>query len=285
MPIKKLKKTGNARREMSVLTYEEITTNKPFKGLLKARKEYAGRNNRGVITVRHRGSGNKTQLRDVDFDQRAKMNIDGIVKTVEYDPNRSAFIMLVSYKDGDYRYHLAPEGIQVGDKILTAKKTKAKIGNRMILENIPVGFDIHNVQTDLNGKGQLVKSAGGAAKLVSLEGEYAQVELPSGEVRFVHKACFASIGRVSNIEHGNISIGKAGRSRWMGRRPEVRGKVMNPCDHPHGGGEGNCPIGLKYPKTPWGLHALGVATRRRKYTNRWIVKTRKGKMLAELNNL
>lgn len=285
MPLKKVKKTGNARREMSVLTYEEITTNKPFKKLLKAQKEYAGRNARGVITVRHRGAGNKTKLRIVDFKQTDKLNIEATVKSVEYDPNRSAFIMLVCYKDGEYRYQLAPEGIKVGERLITAEKTRARVGNRMMLENIPVGFEIYNVQVDLNGPGQLAKSAGSAAKLVSLDGEYAQVELPSGEVRFVQKKCFASIGRVSNLDHSNISIGKAGRSRWMGRRPEVRGKAMNPCDHPHGGGEGNCPVGMKYPKTPWGLHALGVATRNRKYTDRWIVKTRKGKMLAELNNL
>jgi large subunit ribosomal protein L2 len=282
MPIKKIKNTTNGQRTMTVLTYEEITTNKPHKALLMSRKERAGRNSHGIITVRHRGAGNKIQIRVVDFKQNDKLNIEATVKTVEYDPNRSAFIMLVLYKDGEYRYHLAPDGIKVGDRIMTAKKTKARVGNRMMLENIPVGFDIHNVQIDLSGKGQLVKTAGSAAKLVSLDGEYAQVQLPSGEVRFVHKECFATVGRVSNIDHANVTIGKAGRNRHKGQRPEVRGKAMNPNDHPHGGGEGNCPIGLKYPKTPWGLHALGVKTRRRKDTNRWIVKTRKGKMVAEL---
>ena len=283
MPIKKFKKTTNGRREMTALTYVELTKNtRPKKALLSHEKEFAGRNNMGVITTRHRGSGNKTMLRDVDFDQRDKINIEGTVKSIEYDPNRTAFIMLVCYKDGTYRYHLAGEGMRPGDKILTANKAKARTGNRMWLENIPVGFDIFNVQIDLNGRGQLAKSAGSSAKLISLDGEYAQIALPSGEVRFVHKECYATIGRVSNIDHSNVTIGKAGRNRWKGQRPEVRGKVMNPCDHPHGGGEGNCPIGLKYPKTPWGLHALGVATRNRKYANRWIVKTRKGKMLAEL---
>ncbi len=282
MPIKKIKNTTNGQRSMTVLTYEEITTNKPFKGLLTSKKEAAGRNAHGVITVRHRGAGNKIQIRMVDFKQD-KMNIEAVVKTVEYDPNRSAFIMLVLYKDGEYRYHLAPEGIKVGDRIMTAKKAKARPGNRMQLSNIPVGFDIHNVQIDLSGKGQLAKTAGAAAKLVSLDGEYAQVQLPSGEVRFVHKECYATVGRVSNADHGNVTIGKAGRNRHKGLRPEVRGKAMNPNDHPHGGGEGNCPIGLKYPKTPWGLNALGVKTRRRKNSsNRWIVKTRKGKMVAEL---
>jgi len=191
--------------------------------------------------------------------------------------------MLVCYKDGEYRYHLAPEGIQVGEKLLAAKKAKARIGNRMQLRNIPVTFEIYNVQINLNGKGQLAKSAGSAAKLVSLDGEHAQVQLPSGEIRFVPKDCYATIGRVSNIDHGNVVIGKAGRNRWKGKRPTVRGKAMNPCDHPHGGGEGGSPIGMKHPKTPWGLPALGVKTRRRKYTNQWIVKTRKGKTVAKLN--
>lgn len=267
---------------MTVLTYEELTTDKPFKNLLHCRKERAGRNNQGIITVRHRGSGNKTHLREVDFKQSDKLNIEGTVRSVEYDPNRSAFIMLVCYKDGEYRYHLAPEGIKVGERILTAKRTKARTGNRMQLQYIPVGFEIHNIQINLSGHGQLVKTAGSLAKLVSLAGEYAQVQLPSGEVRFVPKECYATIGRVSNIDHSNVTIGKAGRNRHKGQRPEVRGKAMNPCDHPHGGGEGNNPIGMKYPKTPWGMHALGVKTRRRKDTNRWIVRTRKGKMLAEL---
>lgn len=282
MPIRKIKNTTNGQRTMSVLTYEELTTNKPRKQLLYSRKQWAGRNSSGIITVRHRGAGNKTFIRVVDFKQTDKINIEGVVKTVEYDPNRSAFLMLVCYKDGEYRYHLAPEGIRVGDRIMTAKRAKARVGNRMQLQYIPVGFEIHNVQINPSGKGQLVKTAGGAAKLVSLDGEYAQVQLPSGEVRFVHKDCYATVGRVSNVDHSNVTIGKAGRKRHMGHRPEVRGKVMNPCDHPHGGGEGNCPIGLKYPKTPWGLHALGVKTRRRKDTNRWIVKTRKGKMVANL---
>lgn len=283
MPIKKIKGTTPGRRQMSSLTYEEVTSSKPRKALVKGRKQNAGRSG-GTISIRHRGGGNKRKLRVIDFGRTDKMNIEATVKAIEYDPNRSAFIMLVCYKDGEYRYHLAPEGMKVDDKILTAKKTKAKVGNRMHLSSIPVGFEIYNVQIDLNGKGQLAKSAGNAAKLVSLDGEYAQVQLPSGEVRFVPKECFASIGRVSNLDHSNVVIGKAGRNRWKSKRPTVRGKVMNPCDHPHGGGEGSNPIGLKYPKTPWGLHALGVKTRSRKYTNRWIVRTRKGKTVAKLNN-
>lgn len=285
MPIKTFKKTTNGRRELRALTYEEVTTNKPHKSLLTTKKEDAGRNNMGVITTRHRGAGNKIKIRKLDFDQRDKLNIEATVRSIEYDPNRSAFIMLVCYKDGEYRYHIAPEGTKVGDKIMTANKAKARVGNRMMLESIPIGFEIHNVQTNLTGRGQLSLSAGNYSKLVSLDGEYAQVELPSGEVRFVSKQCFASIGRVSNSDHSNTCLGKAGRKRNMGWRPRVLGKSMNPNDHPHGGGEGHCPVGLKYPKTPWGLHALGVATRRRKYTDRWIVRTRKGKMVAEVNNI
>ncbi len=283
MPIRKIKGTTPGRREMSALTYEELTTSTPHKALLRAQKQQAGRSG-GTITVRHRGGGVKRKLRVVDFKQSDKLNIPATVKSIEYDPNRSAFLALVCYKDGEYRYILAADGMQVGDVLLTAPRARARRGNRMHLENIPVGFDIYNIQTSLVGGGQLVKTAGGAAKLVSLDGEYAQVQLPSGEVRFVPKTCYATVGRVSNLEHNQVVIGKAGRKRWKGKRPEVRGKAMNPCDHPHGGGEGRNPIGLTYPKTPWGLPALGVKTRKRKYTNRWIVKTRKGKMLAKLND-
>ncbi len=284
MPIRKVKGTTPGQRQMSVLTYEEVTCTTPFKPLLKAKKQQAGRNNGGIITTRHRGGGNKKKIRMLDFDQTDKLNIEATIRTVEYDPNRSAFIMLVCYKDGEYRYHLAPEGIVVGEKILTAQKTRARVGNRMQLINIPIGFEIHNVQINLSGKGQFVKTAGASAKLVSLDGEYAQVQLPSGEIRFVPKTCYATIGRVSNADHGLVVIGKAGRNRHRGKRPQVRGTVMNPCDHPHGGGEGRAPIGMIYPKTPWGLPALGVKTRKRKDTNRWIVRTRSGKMLAKLNS-
>lgn len=261
---------------MSTLTYEELTANKPRKQLVKTKKQQAGCGG-GTITIRHRGGGNKRKIRQLDFDRSDKLNIEGTVKSIEFDPNRSAFIMLVCYKDGEYRYHLAPEGIKDGESILTAKKTKARTGNRMHLENIPVGFEIYNVQTNSGGGFRIARSAGSAAKLISLDGEYAQVELPSGEVRFVHKDCFASIGRVSNLDHGNVTIGKAGRNRHKGKKPTVRGKAMNPCDHPHGGGEGGSSIGMKYPKTPWGMHALGVKTRRRKDTDTWIVKNRKGR--------
>ncbi|MBT4384791.1 50S ribosomal protein L2 [Candidatus Peregrinibacteria bacterium] len=281
MPVKKVKNTSPARRQMSTLTYEEITSSKPRKQLVKGKKQNAGRNN-GTISIRHRGGGSKRRLRDVDFNRASKLNIEGTVKSIEYDPNRSAFIALTCYKDGEYKYHLSAEGMEVGDKVMTAEKTKAKRGNRMHIKNIPIGFEIYNVELKLNRGGQTAKSAGNSAKLVSLDGEYAQVELPSGEVRFVPKECFASIGRVSNIDHNQVVIGKAGRNRWKGKRPTVRGKVMNPCDHPHGGGEGANSIGMAYPKTPWGMPALGVKTRRRKDSNRWIVKTRKGKNLSNL---
>lgn len=283
MPVRKVKGTTPGRRNMSTLTYEELTTSTPRKKLTSGKKQQAGRNH-GTISIRHRGGGAKRKLRDVDFNRTDKLNIEATVKTVEYDPNRTAYIMLVCYIDGEYRYHLAPEGVQVGDKLMVAKKAKARRGNRMHLENIPVGFEVYNVQVKENHGGQLAKSAGSSAKLVSLDGEYAQVQLPSGEVRFVHKTNFASVGRVSNVDHGNVRVGKAGRTRWKGRRPQVRGKAMNPNDHPHGGGEGASPIGMKYPKTPWGMHALGVKTRKRKNTNKWIVKTRKGKAVAKLNS-
>lgn len=284
MPIKILKNTGGGRRQMSQLTYEELTTSTPEKSLLVRRKEAAGRNNTGRITTRHRGSGNAFKVRMVDFGSTDKLNIEATVKTVEYDPGRNAFIMLVCYKDGEKRYQLAPEGIKVGDVLLTAKRTKAKLGNRMQLLNIPIGFDIYCVQINPSKDGQMAKSAGNSAKLVSLDGDMAQVQLPSGEVRFVHKYCYASVGRISNADYQNVSIGKAGRNRWRRQRPEVRGKVMNPVDHPHGGGEGKNPIGMKYPKTPWGLHALGVKTRRRsKPSDRLIVRTRKGRALIKDN--
>jgi large subunit ribosomal protein L2 len=197
------------------------------------------------------------------------------VKAVEYDPNRSAYIMLVVYKDGDKRYHIAPEGIKIDTEIITREKAKIKVGNRLALKHIPVGYDIHNIELVKNRGGQIVRSAGSRGKVVAVEGPFAQVEMPSGEVRLIDKSCYATIGAVSNIEHNNITIGKAGRSRWMGKRPQVRGKVMNPVDHPHGGGEGLQPIGLDSPKTPWGMPALGLKTRKRKYSDRFIVKNRR----------
>ncbi len=276
MSIKKFKPTTPGLRQMSMASFEEITKTTPEKSLTVSLKRHAGRNNVGRITARHRGSGAKRLYRMVDFKRIDKSNIEGRVTAIEYDPYRTAYIMLVQYKDGEKRYHLAPDGIKVGEKLMTALKAKIKPGNRMQIKNIPVGFFIHDVELYKDGRrgGQVGRSAGSFAKLVSLEGQYAQIEMPSKEGRLVDKNCYATVGIVSNLDHSNITIGKAGRKRHMGRRPEVRGKAMNPCDHPHGGGEGGSSIGLKYPKTPWGLHALGVRTRKHNKTNRLIVKSR-----------
>ncbi|OGJ42287.1 50S ribosomal protein L2 [Candidatus Peregrinibacteria bacterium RIFCSPLOWO2_01_FULL_39_12] len=274
MGIRKFRPTTPGVRQMSISTFEEITKTWPEKSLLTNIKRHAGRNSRGKITIRHRGSGAKRMYRMVDFNQTDKLGIEGKVAAIEYDPNRTAYIMLVIYRDGEKRYHIAPEGIKVGASIMTKEKAKIKTGNRITLKNIPVGYSIHNVELCEKKGGKLARTAGTSLKLVSLEGPYAQLQMPSGEIRMVSKGCFASIGIVSNAEHNNIVIGKAGRSRHMGRRPEVRGKAMNPKDHPHGGGEGRTSIGLKHPKTPWGMPALGFKTRKRKYTNKWIVRSR-----------
>ena len=277
MAVKKFKPTTPGRRQMTVASFDEVTTTKPEKSLLKSLNKHSGRNNSGKITVRHRGGGNKRKYRIIDFKRTEKSNIEGKVSTVEYDPNRTAYIMLVIYKDGNKRYHIAPEGVKVGDKIITAEKTKVKTGNRMLIKNIPVGYDIYNVELHEGKGGQMARSAGSSLKLVSLEGKHAQIAMPSGEARLVSKNCYATIGQVSNVEHSNIKIGKAGRKRHLGRRPQVRGKAMNPVDHPHGGGEGGSPIGMKHPKTPWGLPALGFKTRKRHYTDKMIIKDRRRK--------
>lgn len=282
MPVKHYKPTTPGQRQRISLTYEELTKTFPEKRLRLRIKRHAGRNNQGRLTVRHKGSGHKKLYRLVDFKQNEKINIPGKVKAVEYDPFRTCFIMLVAYADGDKHYHIAPDSIKVGAQILTKPKTKAKLGNRMQLKNIPVGFEIHNVELVPGKGGQIIRSAGSSARLVSLEGPYAQISLPSKEIRFAHKTCYASIGRVSNPDHSLVSLGKAGRARWMGRRPIVRGKAMNPVDHPHGGGEGRATIGLTHPKTPWGAPALGHKTRKRnKWTDRFVVKTRRGKQLIK----
>lgn len=277
MALKKFKPTTPARRQMSVSSFDEVTRTKPEKSLTKVIKKHSGRNNTGRITVRHRGGGSKRLYRVIDFKRFDKKNIEGTITSVEYDPNRTAYIMLVTYKDGEKRYHLAPEGIKVGEKIMTAEKAKIKVGNRMFIRNIPVGYNIYNVEMKKEKGGQLGRSAGSALKLVSLEGNHAQVQMPSGEIRLVEKEGYATIGQVSNIDNNNVVIGKAGRMRHKGRRPQVRGKAMNPVDHPHGGGEGGSPIGMKHPKTPWGMPALGLKTRRRKYTDKMIVKDRRRK--------
>jgi large subunit ribosomal protein L2 len=277
MALKKFKPTTPGRRQMSVASFEEVTKTKPEKSLISRQKKNSGRNNTGRITVRHRGGGNKRMYRMVDFNRKDKLNIEAKVASVEYDPNRTAYIMLVNYRDGEKRYHIAPGEIKVGDKVVIAEKTKVRAGNRMLINNIPVGYDIYNVELHEGKGGQMARSAGASVRLVSLEGELAQIAMPSGEIRLVSKKCYASIGQVSNVEHSNIKIGKAGRKRNMGWRPQVRGKAMNPVDHPHGGGEGGSPIGMKHPKTPWGLPALGYKTRRRHYTDKMIVKDRRRK--------
>jgi large subunit ribosomal protein L2 len=275
MALKIYKATTAGRRNMSGYSFEEITKSKPEKSLVKGLKSNGGRNNQGKLTIRHQGGGHKRLYRMVDFKQREKLNIPGKVTAVEYDPNRTAYIMLVCYADGEKRYLLAPEKIEVDSMIVAKDKAKVKIGNRMALKNIPVGYEIHNIELTLGRGGQIVRSAGSKAAVVAVEGAFAQIQLPSGEVRLIDKNCHATIGSVSNIDHSNIKIGKAGRARWMGQRPEVRGKAMNPNDHPHGGGEGNQPIGLPQPRTPWGVPALGLKTRKRKYSDPMILKDRR----------
>lgn len=275
MPIKNYNPTTPSRRNMTTLSFEEITTSKRNKRLCKGFKNMAGRNNQGKLTVRHQGGGHKKLLRIIDFKQNDKLNIPGKIATIEYDPNRTANIILVNYADGEKRYHIAPHGIKVGETIIAKEKAKIAVGNRMALKNIPVGYDIHNVELTLGKGGQIIRSAGSKGKVVSIEGNYAQVELPSGEVRLIDKECHATVGIVSNLDHSLVKIGKAGRSRWKGIRPSVRGKAMNPNDHPHGGGEGNQPIGLPSPQTPWGVPALGFKTRKRKYSDKMILKNRR----------
>lgn len=283
MPVKSFKPTSAGQRFRISLTYEELTKHKPEKTLIKRIQKHAGRNNQGRLTVRHRGGGNKVFYRLIDFKQTKKTGIPAKVTAIEYDPFRTCFIMLATYADGEKRYHIAPEGIKAGSTIITKPNAKIKLGNRLQLQNIPVGFEIYNLELQKGRGGQMIRSAGSAARLISLEGRYAQVELPSKEIRFIHKDCYASIGRVSNSDHSLVSLGKAGRARWKGLRPEVQGKAMNPIDHPHGGGEGGTKIGLKHPKTPWGAPALGFKTRKRnKWTDRFIVKTRKGKQLIKI---
>ena len=272
MAIRVYKPTSAARRFMSVLTYEEITKKTPEKGLTEYLKKNAGRNNQGKITVRHQGGGNKIKYRIIDF-KRDKLGIPAKVAAIEYDPNRTAFIALLNYADGEKRYILAPLGLNVGDTVLAGPDADIKPGNALPVENIPVGTLIHNVEVKPGRGGQLVRSAGAYAQLMAKEGAYAQVRMPSGEVRKVPMNAYATIGTVGNIDHANVRIGKAGRTRHMGIRPTVRGVVMNPCDHPHGGGEGKSPVGMPAPVTPWGKPALGLKTRKhKKYSNRLIVK-------------
>ena len=276
MPVKVYKRNAAGRRGMSVVDRADLAKKPAEKRLLGKLTKKAGRNSSGRITCRHRGGGEKRSYRLIDFDQTAKLGIPGKISSLEYDPNRTAWIALVVYADGDKRYHLAAHGVNVGDKVLTANKTKIKSGNRCQIKNIPAGFEVFNVELKPNKGGQLARSAGSRSKVVSTEKDMAQIQLPSSEIRLVPKTCFATIGVAANLDHSNQKIGKAGRIRKMGRRPQVRGKVMNPADHPHGGGEARNSIGMKAPKTPWGALALGVKTRpKKKYSNKLILKRRK----------
>lgn len=278
MPIKVVKPVTPGQRKMSYLVKDGLSKKKLPKSLLTKKQSTNGRNAHGHITVRHRGGGVKRHIRKIDFMRTDKMGIVAKVDSIHYDPNRTANIALLIYADGEKRLIIAPKGLVAGDEIVCDPKAKIKTGNRLMLKNIPVGYKIYNIELSIGKGGQLVRSAGNSARLVSLDGEMAQVELPSKEVRYIHKECFATIGEVSNEDHSLVRVGKAGRKRKMGRRPQVLGKSMNPCDHPHGGGEGHSPIGLTHPKTPWGAPALGKKTRNpRKPSGKFIIKRRQAK--------
>ncbi len=274
MGIKKWKPITPGRRFMQTSTYEEITKDEPEKSLTVGLRKTGGRNNMGRVTARHRGGGNKRLYRIIDF-KRDKDGIAAKVVAIEYDPNRSARIALLEYEDGEKRYILAPVGLEVGATVMSGPDADILPGNALPLRNIPVGTLVHNIELYPGKGGQLARSAGAAAQILAKEGNYATLRMPSGEIRLIHLSCRATIGQVGNLDHENEVWGKAGKSRWMGRRPHVRGSAMTPRDHPHGGGEGKAPIGLPHPKTPWGKPALGVKTRRNKRTNRFILKRRK----------
>ena len=275
MAVKSFKPTSPGRRQMTVSAFDEITASKPEKSLLAPMKKKAGRNAHGCITVRHHGGGHKRQYRVIDF-KRTKDNIPARVATIEYDPNRSARIALLNYVDGEKRYIIAPNGLKVGDVIVSGPESDIKVGNCLPIENIPVGTVIHNIELKPEKGAQLCRAAGTSAQLMAKEGKYATPRLPSGEMRLVLVRCRATVGQVGNLEHEIINIGKAGRTRWMGVRPTVRGSVMNPNDHPHGGGEGRAPVGRKCPVSPWGKSAHGGNTRKKNNVNdKYIVKSRK----------
>ncbi len=273
MAVKKYKPTTPGQRGMTGYTFEEITKSTPERSLIIHPRGHGGRDNTGRITVRHRGGGNRRYIRILDF-KRDKQNIPAKVAAIEYDPNRTARLALLNYADGEKRYIVAPLGIKVGDTLLSGAQAEIRPGNNLPLANIPVGTLVHNIELKPGKGGQLVRSAGGSAQVLAKEGEYAQIRLPSGEVRLVSQVCFATIGQVGNLDHSNIKLGKAGRKRHMGIRPTVRGTAMSPRDHPHGGGEGRQPTGMPGPKTPWGRPARGYKTRRNKSTNKYIVRHR-----------
>jgi large subunit ribosomal protein L2 len=273
MAIKKYNPTSPGRRGMTGHSFEEITRNKPVKSLTEKLHRRAGRDNQGTISVRHRGSGHRRRYRIIDF-KRDKAGIPGRIASIEYDPNRSARIALVYYADGEKRYMIAPLDLRVGDTVMSGPEADIRTGNALPLRNIPVGTVVHNIELNEGRGGQLVRAAGASAQILAREGEYATLRMPSGEMRRVRLACLATIGQVGNTDHGNIKLGKAGRKRWMGWRPTVRGSAMDPNSHPHGGGEGRSPIGMSSPKTPWGKPALGKKTRRNKRTDQFIVRRR-----------
>ena len=273
MAIKRYKPTSSARRFMTVHAYDEITSTKPERSLLEDQRKSGGRNNTGRLTVRHIGGGNRRKYRIIDF-KRDKIGVPATVKTIEYDPNRSANIALLVYADGAKRYILAPVGLNVGDKVISGPDADIKVGNTLPLANIPVGTMIHNIELQPGKGGQIARSAGMAAQLMAKEGNLATVKMPSGEMRYILLTCKATIGQVGNLEHEIIRLGKAGKTRYLGIRPTVRGVVMNPCDHPHGGGEGKSPVGHPGPLTPWGKPALGYKTRKHKKASSKMIITR-----------
>lgn len=273
MAIKVYKPTSPGRRNMSGHTFEEITRSEPERSLVVPVRKRAGRNHRGTITIRHRGGGHKRRYRIIDF-KRDKVGIPARVASIEYDPNRSARIALLVYADGEKRYIIAPQGLMAGDRVMSGSGAEIHVGNALPLMDIPPGTMIHNIELQPGRGGQLVRAAGTSAQLMAKEGDFAHVRLPSGEVRLISVRCMASVGQVSNVEHAQISLGKAGRRRWLGWRPAVRGSAMDPASHPHGGGEGRCPIGMPGPKSPWGKPTLGYRTRRNKRTDKYIVRRR-----------
>jgi large subunit ribosomal protein L2 len=273
MAVKKYKPTTPSQRNMTGYTFEEITKSTPERALLRPLRKHGGRNVYGRVTVRHRGGGHRRNIRIVDF-KREKRDIPARVSAIEYDPNRTARLALLFYADGEKRYIIAPLDLRVGDTVVSSVQAEVRVGNSLPIANIPVGTLVHNVELK-EGKGaQLVRAAGGAAQLLAKEGDYAQIRMPSGEVRLVRQTCYATVGQVGNLDHSNVKLGKAGRKRHLGVRPTVRGSAMSPRDHPHGGGEGRQPIGLPGPKTPWGKPTLGYKTRRNKKTDQFIVRRR-----------
>lgn len=276
MPVKKYKPVTPGTRGMTGYTFDEITKSKPERSLLVTLRKSGGRNAQGRITVRHRGGGHRRNIRIVDF-KRDKHNIPAKVAAIEYDPNRTARLALLFYADGEKRYILAPLDVKVGDAVMSGPDAEIRSGNALPISNIPVGTLIHNIEIQEGRGGQMVRSAGGSAQLLAKEGDFAQVRMPSGEVRLIRQTCYATIGQIGNLDHGNVKYGKAGRKRHLGIRPTVRGSAMTPRDHPHGGGEGRQPIGLPGPKSPWGKPTLGYKTRRNKKTDQYIVRRRSKK--------